>query len=70
MCRDWPHGLVVKFSMLFSGPCSVPGYRPTPLVGGHAVVATHIQNRGRLAWILAQGESSSMKKQKCKTNNT
>ena len=33
----------------------VPGGRPTPLVGDHAVVVTHIQNRGRLAQILAQG---------------
>ena len=50
--RRRPRGLVVKFSVLyFSGPGSVPGRGPIPLVGGHAVVAAHIQNRGRLAWI-------------------
>ena len=59
-----PRGLVVKFSVLcFGGPGSVPGHRYTPLIGGHAVAATHIQNknRGRLAQMLAQGESSSAK---------
>ena len=31
-----------------------------PSVSGHAVLAAHIlKNRGRLAWMLAQGESSS-----------
>ena len=58
-----PHGIVVQFSVLcFGGPGLVPGSRPTPLIGGHAMVATHIQNRGRLAQMLAQGESSSAKK--------
>ena len=36
--------------------------RPTPLVSGHAVVASHVQNRGRLAQVLAQGDSSSAKR--------
>ena len=31
---------------------------PTPLIS-HAVEASHIQSRGGLAWVLAQGESSS-----------
>ena len=58
-----PHGLVVKFGELhFSGPGSVPRYSSTPLVSGHAVPVTHIQNRGRLAQMLAQGKSSSAKK--------
>ena len=35
-----------------------PGGRPTPLLS-HAVVVTHIQNRGRLAQMLAQGKSFS-----------
>ena len=35
-----------------------PRHRPTPLIS-NAVAATHIQNRGRLAQMLAQGESSS-----------
>ena len=43
----------------FGGPGLLPGHRPTPLASGHAVEATHGQNRGRLAQILAQGESSS-----------
>ena len=30
----------------------------------HAVAASHIQNRGRLAEMLAQGQSSSQKKRK------
>ena len=55
--------LVVEFSMVrFGGPVSVPGHGPTLLVCSHAVAATHIQNSGRLAQILAQGESSSAKK--------
>ena len=58
-----PPGLVVKFGVLhFSGPDLVPRHRPTPLMGGHAVVVTHKQNRGRLAQMLAQGQSSSAKK--------
>ena len=61
--EGWPRGLVVKFSMLyFSGLCSVPGHRPTSLIGIRAVAGTHIQNRGRLAQMLAQGEFSSTKK--------
>ena len=51
---------MVKFG--FSGPGSVPGHRPIPLVCGHAVAAAHIQNGGRLAQMSAQGESSSVKK--------
>ena len=42
----------------------VPGGGRTPLVGGHAVAATHIQDRGGLAQMLAQGKSSSSKKRK------
>ena len=44
--KDWCCVLVVKFGVLhFGSPGSVPGHGPTPLVGGHAVVVTHIQNR-------------------------
>ena len=55
--RGLPHSVVVKFGVLcFSGPvarvCGVTGLdprcRPTPLIS-HAVVVTHMQNRGRLA---------------------
>ena len=36
-------------------------------VSAHAVLAAHVlKNRGRLAWMLAQGESSSAKKKKGK----
>ena len=65
--RDWGHhhGLVVKFGVLhFGGPGSFPGHRPTPHIGGRAVVETDIQNRGRLTQMLAQGESSTGKKKK------
>ena len=61
--RGQPRGLVVKFGALrFGGPGLVPGCGPTPLVGSRAVAVTHIQNRERLAQMLAQGESSSTKK--------
>ena len=33
-----------------------PGRRPTPLMGGHVLMATHMQNRGRLAQMLAQAD--------------
>ena len=65
--RDQPHGLVVKFSTLcFGSPGSDPGCSPTALISGHAMAATHIKNRGRLAQTLAQGESSSVKKEERK----
>ena len=58
-----PCGLVVKFSAVyFSSLGSVPRHGPTPLVSGHAVEATHIQNRGRLPQMLTQGKSPSEKK--------
>ena len=58
---------MVKFSALhFGGPGLVPGCGSIPLICGHAVAATHIRNRGRLAQILAQGESSSAKKKRKK----
>ena len=63
--RGCPADLAVKFSTLcFSSPGSVPRCGPIPLVSSHAVVGTHIQNRGRLAQMLAQGQSSSSKKRK------
>ena len=41
--RDQPCGLVLKFGALhFGSPGLVPGRGPTPLIGGHAVVAIHI----------------------------
>ena len=63
--RGWPHDTVVKvWHALLWQPGfaeSDPDCRPTPLISD-AVAAPHIQNRGRLAWTLAQGESSSAKK--------
>src|SRR3712207_7940951 len=54
--------LGVKFGVFhFQGPGSVTRHRPTLLLHSHAVAATHIQNRGRLAQMLAQGEYSSAK---------
>ena len=65
MTRGWPHGLLVKFNTLhFSSAGSVPRHGPIPLVGGLAVMVSHIQNRGRLAQMLAEGKSSSSKKRK------
>ena len=62
--RGRPHGLQVKFGMLHFGvPGSVPRLGLTPLISGDAVVVTHTQKRGRLAQMLAQGESSSSKKE-------
>ena len=59
-----PRSLVVKFDALhLGGPGLVPGHRPIPLIGSHAVAATHTQNIRRLAQMLAQGNSSSAKKQ-------
>ena len=55
-----PPGLVVKFGALcFSGLGLVPRCETAPLIGGQAVVVTHIQNRKRLAQMVAQGKSSS-----------
>ena len=58
---------MVKFSALcFGGLGLIPEHRPTPLNGGDAVAVIHIQNRGRLAQMLAQGESSSAKEKRKK----
>ena len=48
---------------------SDPGHRPTHYLSNHAVVASHMQNRGRLAQMLAQEQSSSpeRKQNKIKT---
>ena len=35
---------------------SDPGHRPTHCSSSHAVALSHIQNRGRLAQMLAQGQ--------------
>ena len=65
--RSSPVAEWLKFHLLcFSGPGftgSDPGHGPAPLTS-HAVAVSHIQNRGRLAQVLAQGQSSSSKKRK------
>ena len=68
--RGQPCGLVVEISALrFGGLNSDPGWGPTPLISSHAVAITHLQNRARLAQMLAQAESSSAKNNKqTKTN--
>ena len=54
---------MIKFGVCcFGGLGSVPGYGPLPLVSSHVVAVTHIQNRGRLAQMLALGKSFSAKK--------
>ena len=69
--RGQPRGLVVKFWVLhFSSLRLVPKHGPAPLIIGCAVVATHIQTRGRLAWMLAQDESSPAKRGRLATDVT
>ena len=41
-----------------------PGCGPTYCSSSHSVVVSHIENRGRLAQMLAHGQSSSSKKGK------
>ena len=54
--RSRPCGLVVKFSAFcFSSLGPVPRHGPTPLVSSHAVAASHIQNRRRLATDVSSG---------------
>ena len=48
---------------------SDPGHRPTHCSSSHAVAASHIQNRGRLAQMLTQGQSFSLNKQTKKTSS-
>ena len=65
--RDWPHGGSgwVLCTLLWQPrfACSDPGRGPTPLIS-RAVATTHLQTGGRLAWTLAQGQSSSPIKKK------
>ena len=62
-CWARPCGLVVKFGTLcFSGPSSVPGGGPTPLIEGRDVAVAHTQSSERLTQTLAQDECSSAKK--------
>ena len=57
-----PYGLVVKIGVFWlSGLGLVPEHGPTPLTSSHAVLVTHVRNRGRPARMLGQGKSSSAK---------
>ena len=62
----WPRDIVVEFNALcFGSPGSWVRILGVDLpLTCHAEVATHIQNKGRLAQMLAQGESSSTRKKK------
>ena len=58
-------GIVVKLALSFSGPGFTgldPGRGPMHHLSSPAVAASHIQSRGRLAQMLAQGQSSSPNK--------
>ena len=58
MC--WPSGMVFGFVCCFGGPGfmgSDPGHEPTRCSSSHAVAASHIKNRRRLAQMLTQGQS-------------
>ena len=57
MIRGWLSGIFVNCVLCFNKrgfAGSDPGHRPTYLSSSHAVVASHIHNRGRLAQMLAQ----------------
>ena len=57
-CSVWV--CVLRFhSLEFAG--SDPRHQPTHSSSSHAVAASHIQNRGRLAQMLGQSQSSSPK---------
>ena len=56
---------MIEFGVLHSsGLGLVPVCGPTPLVSGQAVAATHIQKEDDWQQMLAQGQSSSVKKKK------
>ena len=63
----WPSGIVVKFacsaSVAWGSQVQISGM-DLHTTRHHAVAASHIQNRGRLAQMLAQGQSSISLKQK------
>ena len=60
-----PGGAVVEFMCSASAAQgSHPRHGPTHCLSSHAVAASHTQSGGRLAQMLAQGQSSSSKKRK------
>ena len=67
MARGRPSGVVIKFDTLHFGSLGLWVQMPGADLhhsSSHALVVTHIRNRGRLAQMLAQGQSSSSKKRK------
>ena len=60
--RHWPSGIVHFDDLGFAD--SDPGCGPTHHSSSHAVVESYIQSGGRLAQMLAQGQSLSSRKQK------
>ena len=64
----WPSGLVVKFTHSASAAwglkVQMSGVDLQIAHQSHTVAASHIQNRGRLAQMLAQRQSSSSRKRK------
>ena len=68
-CKNqaWPSGIVVEFTrsalaVAWGFLWSDPGDGPTHCSSSRAVAASHTENRGRLAQILTQSQSSSPKK--------
>ena len=65
--KAWPYGPVVEVLSAPLGQSGFAGLDPrhgsAPLIS-QAVEASHIQSRGRLAWMLPQGLFSSSKKKK------
>ena len=60
----WPGDVMVKFTCCASVARGLdPGHRPTYSSSSHAVAVSHIQNRGRLVQMFAQGQSSSAKEE-------
>ena len=62
MSGSWPCGLLVNFSVLHFSALNLQIQilgRNLHHSSSHAMTVTHIQTRGRLAQMLAQGESSS-----------
>ena len=65
--RGLPSGIVIEFALCFSSPGfagSDPRQGHTHHSSNHAVVMSHIQNRERLAQMLAQQQSSLGEKRK------
>ena len=65
-----PDGVVAEFTLRFSSLAFVgsdPWCRPTHCASSHAVAASHIQNGGRLAEMLAQQQSSSPERKRKET---